>query len=185
MFLFLGFYQVWGQQYQDDQQTYSSEQEPQKGFQKEKLFWGGNLGLSFGSVTYINVSPLVGYRFSDMASAGVQINGVYESVKYGGQKDKYGLLGVGVFGRFYPISQFFLHVQPEVNFVMGNTKNSGGGSTNKYHRNSTSFLVGGGYSQPIGGNSAFVIMVLYDVLQGDYSPYGDQPIFRVGVNLGF
>ena len=37
-----------------------------KGFDKSKLFVGGNLGLAFGTYTIINVSPLVGYHFTDV-----------------------------------------------------------------------------------------------------------------------
>ena len=59
--------------------------EKQKGFQKEKLFVGGNFGLTFGSYTLINVSPQVGYRFSDLFAAGMGINLQFISIK-----DKYG-----------------------------------------------------------------------------------------------
>src|SRR5690625_7764740 len=69
-----------------DSQRYVQGTVNHNGFQKEKLFFGGNIGLSFGSMTYINLSPLIGYRFSKMLSAGIQINGVYESVDYGDRK---------------------------------------------------------------------------------------------------
>ncbi len=43
------------------------EEEPQKtGFDKSKLFFGGNLGASFGDYTLANISPQVGYRFNDL-----------------------------------------------------------------------------------------------------------------------
>lgn len=173
------------------QNNYSQDSLSKKGFQKEKVFYGGNIGLSFGSITYINLSPLIGYRFSDLFAAGVQINGMYQSARYKNfnnrtiKKVRYGLVGLGVFGRIYPIPQLFLQVQPEMNYTMGKVKYYDPPSESKYHKLVPSFLVGGGYSQSIGRNSAFVIMILYDILQGDNSPYGSKPIFRAGVNLGF
>ena len=56
------------------------EEEPKKGFDKEKLFFGGNFGLGFGSnQTSINISPQVGYRFNKYLAAGAGINFVYAS----------------------------------------------------------------------------------------------------------
>lgn len=162
-----------------------------QGFDPHKLFVGGNLGLSFGDFTYINVSPLVGYRFSELFAAGVQVNTQYESVRYTDEtnstwkKDRYGVLGAGVFARVYPIPQLFVHVQPEMNFIMGKEKFFDGTPEQKYHTHVASFLAGGGYAQSIGGTSEFTIMILYDLLQNSNSPYGNQPIFRAGVNLGF
>ncbi len=171
---------------------YVMDSTKQHGFQKDRLFLGGNVGLSLGNITYFNLSPLIGYRFSNLFAAGLQINGQYESVRYKDfgntltKKERYGMVGLGVFGRVYPIPQLFLQVQPEMNLIMGKVKyyNTDPPSEQKYHKQVPSFLVGGGYSQSIGRNSAFVIMILYDILQDDNSPYGNRPIFRAGVNLG-
>lgn len=159
-------------------------------FNKSKLFVGGNVGLSFGDITYLNLSPSIGYRFSSLLAAGVQINGQYESIRYKDQsnnlyqKDKYGLVGVGVFGRVYPIPQLFIHLQPEMNFIFGKSKYYDGTPDQKFREHVPSFLAGLGYSQSISENSAFTLMILYDLLQRTNSPYGNKPIFRAGVDLG-
>lgn len=161
-----------------------------RGFDKHKLFLGGNLGLAFGDMTYLNLSPAIGYRFSDLFAAGLQVNGQYESVRYFDQsnriyqKDKYGMVGLGVFGRVYPIPQIFFHVQPEMNFIFGKSKFYDGSSDQRFNEHVPSLLGGIGYSQRVGANSAMTIMVLYDVLQRVNSPYGNKPIFRVGADIG-
>lgn len=162
-----------------------------RAFDPHKLFIGGTIGLTFGNITYLNLSPSIGYRFSELLAAGVQVNTQYESVKYYDQtnalykKDRYGVLGAGIFGRIYPIPQLFIHVQPEMNFIFGNTTfYNGNTASEKYREHAPSLLAGLGYSQNIGGNSAFTLMILYDVLQNPNSPYGSKPIFRAGVNFG-
>ena len=39
---------------------------------KDKFFYGGGLGLSFGDVDYVEIAPLVGYRFLPKLDGGVQ-----------------------------------------------------------------------------------------------------------------
>src|SRR6185312_7709991 len=53
-----------------------------RGFDKSKLFFGGNFGLGFGTNTFVNVSPQVGYRFNDYLAAGFGVNFNYYSYKY-------------------------------------------------------------------------------------------------------
>ena len=43
----------------------AQDEEPkQKGFDKSKLFFGGNFCLSFRMYSFVNVSPQVGYMFN-------------------------------------------------------------------------------------------------------------------------
>ncbi|MBK7029795.1 MAG: hypothetical protein IPH45_11510 [Bacteroidales bacterium] len=39
------------------------ETEPRKPW-SERLFYGGSLGLQFGSVTLVDISPLIGYKIT-------------------------------------------------------------------------------------------------------------------------
>ena len=164
--------------------------EKEKGFQKEKLFVGGNFGLTFGNFTLINVSPQIGYRFTDHFAAGVGLNLQYVSQKlkdFNGDtyyKASRGVTGLNVFGRVYPIRQFMLQVQPEVNYVFG--KEIYYTPREKFNLDAMivpSLLLGGGLVIP-SGRGAFITSVFYDVLQDPNSPYGKRLIVNFTFNVG-
>ena len=164
--------------------------EKEKGFQKEKLFVGGNFGLTFGNFTLINVSPQIGYRFTDHFAAGVGLNLQYVSQKlkdFNGDtyyKASRGVTGLNVFGRVYPIRQFMLQVQPEVNYVFG--KEIYYNPREKFNLDAMivpSLLLGGGLVIP-SGRGAFITSVFYDVLQDPNSPYGKRLIVNFTFNVG-
>lgn len=166
--------------------------EEKKGFQKEKIFVGGNFGLTFGDYTLVNISPQVGYRFNDHLAAGLGINAQYISEKYynyTGQelyKISRGVTGLNIFGRVYPIDQIMLQVQPEANYVFGNIKYYDGRSPSSTKIDALivpSLLIGGGAVIP-SGRGAFIASIFYDILQDKNSPYGARPIYNFGFNIG-
>lgn len=176
-------------------QSFAQQEEEKKtGFQKEKLFVGGNFGLSFGDYTLINVSPQIGYRFNRFLAGGLGTNFQYISLKerdWNGnpyRKVSQGVVGLNLFGRFYPIEHLMLQVQPEGNYIFGKQK---------FYATPTqpeqtfkldaviapSLLMGGGLVIPTGRGST-IMSVMYDVLQNQYSPYGKQPIVNITFNIG-
>ncbi|GAA0523410.1 hypothetical protein [Chitinophaga japonensis] len=165
-----------------------------KGFDPSRLMIGGSLGLIFGDYTNVNISPLIGYRFSELFAAGVSINAQYasERERYINSNETayrytYTVFGGGVWGRIYPLEMLFLQAQPEYNYVGEKLTDYtvDPKQTVKSNYGVPSLLLGGGYSQPLGaGNSAFYIMVLYDVIQDTRSPYQNRPLFRMGFNVG-
>jgi hypothetical protein len=168
------------------------QEEPKEGFQKEKMFVGGYFGLTFGDYTLINISPQVGYRFNKVLAAGLGINGQYVSFKdWDSNGDPYktneGIIGLNVFGRVYPIPQLMLQVQPEVNYRFGKYTYYEESPAQEYKMDAVivpSLLMGGGVIVPAGGKGALVVSIMYDVLQHDNSPYGNQPVYSFGVNIG-
>lgn len=160
------------------------------GFQKRNLFVGGSLGLSVGTFTYLGINPLLGYRLNEVFAAGLALNAQYDATRYYqannslSERDHYGLLGLGVFGRIYPIPDLFIHVQPEWDASFGKSIYYDGSPSRRYQAQTASLLLGGGYSRPVGRNSAATLMLLYDVLQNPDSPYGNQPLLRAGIDIG-
>ena len=143
------------------------EEEQKKGFQKDRLFVGGNFGLTFGNYTLINVSPQIGYRFTQHLAAGVGLNFQYVSLKredYNGDayyKTSQGVTGLNVFGRVYPIQYFMIQVQPEMNYIFGKEKyfETSYQAAQEYNLNAEivpSLLLGGGLVLPSGGRGAFI-----------------------------
>lgn len=173
------------------------EGEQQKGFDRSRLFVGGNFGMSFGSYTWVNLSPQVGYRFNKNFAAGIGINAQYSQLKYysGDEviaRDEYGIAGMNVFGRLYPIPQLFAQLQPELNYIWGSYKEYY--SDNKSSLDGTilpSLLVGAGALLPMGRNGGMTLMLQYDLLYKSGvsgvkpgTPYGNNVFFSIGFNVG-
>ncbi|HYF30294.1 MAG TPA: hypothetical protein VD993_04190 [Chitinophagaceae bacterium] len=164
------------------------EEETKKGFDKEKLFFGGNFGLGFGSnQTNINVSPQVGYRFNDYFAAGTGINFIYVSYKYEwllpSYKENFGVAGLNIFGRVYPIRFIFAQIQPELNYVWGKRKYDSGEEFKLDSKFVPSLLAGAGAAIPMGGRGAMLVMVQYDILQRPLNPYGKNAFLSIGFNF--
>lgn len=169
------------------------EGERKQGLQKEKLFLGGNFGLTFGDYTLINISPQLGYRFTDFFAAGVGLNGQYVSIRerYSNgdtySKSSRGVVGLNVFGRVYPIRNIMLQVQPEANYVFGKDKYFDSDPPQIFKSDASiapSLLLGAGAVFP-SGRGAMIISIFYDVLQDKNSPYGKRPIYNFGYTIGF
>lgn len=141
-------------------------------FNKSRLFAGGNIGLQFGSATFVDFSPLIGYRFTDKIHGGFGVTYRYfRDNYYNYSADMYGWR---VFGRYYIIPNLFAHTEYEIlNLEYFD---------NKRH-NVTSIFVGGGYSQNLGGRLNANVLVLWNINESMYSPY-NNPIFRAGIGIG-
>jgi hypothetical protein len=143
----------------------------------DRLFTGGNLGAQFGTVTFVDVSPLLGYRITDKISAG--IGATYQYYHY---KDKFydfetNVYGGRGFGRYLFTDYLFGHAEYEyLNLEAFDFK--------RRRVDVGSLLAGGGYIQRIGNNAFLVAMILYNFTESVYTPYSN-PIIRIGFNIGF
>lgn len=145
-----------------------------------RLFFGGGMGLSFGSFTRIAVQPLIGYRVSNRFSAGTRLN--YEYIRDRRLDYTFNSYGGGVFGRFQVTNNIYAHAEPA--YYRNKFTDDLTGSSNT---NWVPFLfLGGGFIQPVGASSAFFVEALFDVLQDVNSPYRAwQPIISMGMTAGF
>ncbi len=146
------------------------------------LFFGGTFGLQFGSVTLIELSPLVGYKVTPKLGIGVSPTFKYYTYQYSSAshaKVENNIYGGSIFARYLILENIFAHVEYES--LIYNMKIPG---YPKDMRQFNSFLVGGGYRQQIGGNAAMNLMVLWNLNDTYDSPY-TNPIIRIGFSAGF
>ena len=145
----------------------------------DRMFFGGGFGLQFGTQTYVEVAPTVGYRITDKLAAGLGMKYIY--YKFDDNFFEYSdhIYGGGPFLRYFLFEELFLHAEHEVlNLRVYDYL------TGEYQRkNISSVFLGGGYRQMLGGNSSLEILLLYNVNENRNSPY-INPIFRIGFGIG-
>lgn len=168
----------------------AQEEEKEKGIDKNKIFVGGNFGFGLGTgVASVNLSPQVGYYFSNWFAAGAGVNGIYRSYKERGlndavlYKENYGVAGLNIFGRLFPVSFLFVDLQPELNYVWGKQENFYPPAEYKVNKTVPALLGGAGVLIP-SGRGGLMIRMQHDLLQKDYSPYGNKPFLSFGYVMG-
>lgn len=164
---------------------YASIPDEDKQQDAPKFYIGGNLGLQFGTVTLIDVSPSISYRFIPQIAIG--LGGTYKYYRYNllDTRIKRSYYGGRVFSRFYPqseslglLNQLFLHAEYEMLEMSLDANN------NDTPNQQVESLFGGiGYQIPLGRYAYGDIYLLYDFKQSAYSPY-KNPLLRVGVTVG-
>lgn len=154
----------------------------------ESTYFGGGLGLQFGTITSIQVSPMMGYKIDKAGklSAGAGITYWYYKDNRNGLNFEATQYGYSVFNRYRFIENLFTHIEfQQMNVQRGNAAFLAEGQ--KVDREWVPFLyLGAGYAAEIGGGVYMMGQVMWDVIQDNRSPYlRGQPIFNVGIGAGF
>jgi hypothetical protein len=176
---------------------------------KKQVFWnrvsvGGNLGLQFGTVTAIDVSPEVMIRVVDQFHLGVGFSYDYLQTKDYFWDDtnqkwldfKANVYGGRFFARYYLrslfnnfLGNFFAHAEYEyLYYSRPFIQDPNGTIVDPYgytYRQGkdvmeiSSLFVGVGYEQPISQRAFIDLLILYNLNETYNSPYSN-PIFRLG-----
>lgn len=158
--------------------NYRENTKPKNSFASH-LYFGGGLGLQFGTATLVEISPLVGYKITPKFSIGVSPTYKYYGYNYAGYgKIKTNVFGGSIFSRYFIFENVFAHVEYETLAYTTREPNQ-----TAYMQQYDSFFVGGGYNQRIGDKSAMYILVLWNLNDTQYSPY-TNPVIRVGFSFG-
>ena len=81
-------------------------------FNTGRIFVGGGVGVGFGDVTYVNVSPFVGYRVDERLSVGAGLIYRHRNDERFGRDISTNDYGANLFARYTVVGPFF--VQSEV-----------------------------------------------------------------------
>ena len=158
---------------------------------RDRVRLGGNFGLQVGNITFVDVSPLVLYQVTDRTQFGVGIT--YQYVRFNNVRTFGGSTLSSSGNSIYGGRTFFRYFLFPGIFAQGEYEML---STRYYDYSSLTpelkralvpaGFVGGGYSQPIGGRSAFNITILYNLLYEQYktkSIYASPLVIRAGITL--
>jgi hypothetical protein len=153
---------------------------PVKVNEPSKVYWGGELGLTFGSYFRISLVPLIGYKVAPQFHVGGKLGFSYiEDKRYETKITSFNY-GGSVFARYLLIRGLYAHAEYVYWSYKFQTENLEGDRTWVPF-----LLVGGGYIQPISPSASLFVEILWDVLKDENSPYNSSdPWIKVGIGVG-
>ena len=186
LLLLFSFSVINGQKPKEDQFPYDQKTSEEAPAIKERLFYGGSFGLSFGSVTDIQISPVIGFwvlpRIAVAAGPTYRYykDPVDKTALYGGRaymqlvviQDLSSLLTIG--GH----TGIFLHAEDELlSLKTSFWKNPPPyPDADRFYVNTV--LAGIGLSQQIGKRSSLDFMILWPLNDSSYGIYS-KPDFKI------
>lgn len=201
LLLIISLYTVSAFAQEDTTVILTDKVEKKRGFQKDRLFTGGGITLSFSSFgSVLGASPVFGYSLTKWLDAGLVLNFIYASQRNYNfysydDKLKQTVIGPGAFVRIFPVRFLFLQAQGERNFIKQTLVPDDSSIPKlKSKQQANSFLVGGGYSQGRQGSGQpfYYVSLLFDIAKDENSPYVEQtqsgkinalPIIRAGIQI--
>jgi hypothetical protein len=153
---------------------------------KEKIYYGGNVGLSFySSGGLIDLSPNVGYKFNKYFSGGLQL--IFTNINYRYQNFNYSyrFYGGGVFARALVLNWLFLQAEYDILDVPKDFS-----LVSKKRVIADVPMAGVGFRNQLGEKSCYYTTIMYEFAPTPNSPYTNGPfgsplIYRVGFNVNF
>jgi hypothetical protein len=144
-----------------------------------RIYYGGGIVLSIsGKLTQVGLQPHVGYKLSPKASLGLRLRYDYYKDSRIQPKAESHSYGGGLFSRYRFARQ--VYGQAEFAFTQYDWSDSRGDAS------VPSFLLGGGYAQPIAPKTWLTVDVMFDLIQDEDSPHRDgSPRVTTGITANF
>ena len=145
-----------------------------------KLFFGGGIGGGYSTYSsYIQVTPIIGFRLTPKFQIGSRITYMHQWYKdYNNVKYNYNIYGGSLFLRY--VFWKSLYAQAEYEILSVPDYYSADANANRAVH---SLFAGLGFIQHMGGSAFLTVSVLYNFLDDVYSPYSN-PVIRVGFGIG-
>jgi hypothetical protein len=146
---------------------------------RDHIYLGGSFGLQIGTITVVELSPLVMYRITPRLFSGTGLTYIYYNDTQIQPKYSSNIYGGRILLNYTVIWNIFLHAEYELlnyqpySFYPADAKRV----------NVNSWLVGAGFRQWIGSKSFLNLSVLWNLNETPLSPY-TNPIIRIGVGFG-
>jgi long-subunit fatty acid transport protein len=147
---------------------------------KDKIFFGGGLGLQFGTITAIEVSPIVGYKVTERFHTGVGFKYSYFKYKDYTPTIDFSAYSGSVFTRFFITESLFAYAEVE---ALNTEVLAISNSTIEWKRKwIDSYFIGAGYFQRLGQRSGVYLLLLWNLNETELSPY-TNPVMRIGLSF--
>lgn len=158
---------------------------------RERFFYGGYLGLQIGNfVISVNVSPTLGFRFTNRLTIG--LGGTYQYYRDRGWMRNVDfttsthIFGGSTYARYMVYRQIFVHgefealnLDPQMRFSPESGEGIEPGASRFWEYN---YFAGGGYRQRLSDKVFLNLMVLYN-FNTESVVYFQNPIFRFGIDV--
>lgn len=173
-----------GQKVKEDQFPYDQKETSDKPAFKERLFYGGSFGLMFGTVTDIQISPVIG--FWALPRVALAVGPSYRFYK--DQLDKTNVYGGRGYLQFVVIQDLnsivpigshtgiFLHAEDELLSLEASFWKYPLNPRGRFYVNTV--LAGAGLSQQLGKRTSMNFMVLWPLNDTNYNIYS-KPELRI------
>lgn len=149
----------------------------------QRWYFGGGVGVGFGTVDYVEISPLIGYRAFRHLEVGLQP--FYQWTDDGRYSPSVSTSDYGA--RLFTRVPIWRGVFAEADYEYTNYEYPTS-PTSTARNSNNAFLVGGGYTFGVGGKVGMYASALYDVTYDDndpFRPYDSAWRYQVGVSVGF
>ncbi|MBR4265565.1 MAG: hypothetical protein IKQ46_05860 [Bacteroidales bacterium] len=149
--------------------------------------FGGNVGFGLGfgdnSVSYVEINPIIGYRFNNYFNAGLIFTYEYYKYKYAMMSDiSRSIYGGGIYAEAFPLDFLVIHAEAQyLNFE--NYYNWNGSDAQRMW--DMPILVGAGYRRVISDRVNVNFMLLWNINNTNELNYNvySNPIVRVSIQF--